>query len=235
MAFLAAIPAMLGTAASAVGSAIYTGAAAVGSAIGSAATSIGTSLGIGGTAAAGTAAAGTAATGIGVGTALSVGSTALTGLALLNRSAQIGTGIAGTALSIAGTQAQISQEYAAHDVNANVAKMESEKLVDMATENARRRRRESDSFVGSQIAKLGATGVDFLGSPLDVVFGAAERGELAARDIEYEGYSAAAGRNYEAKIHKYRRDQVVPMGQIKIAGQALQGASTLFGQTLGTR
>jgi hypothetical protein len=230
MAFLAAIPAMLGTAASAVGSAIYTGAAAVGSAIGSAATAVGTSLGIGGTAAAGTAAAG-----IGAGTALSVGTTALTGLALLNQAAQIGTGVAGTALSIAGTQAQVQQEYAAHDVNANVAKMESEKLVDMATENARRRRRESDSFVGSQIAKLGATGVDFLGSPLDVVFGAAERGELAARDIEYEGYSAAAGRNYEAKIHKYRRDQVVPMGQIKIAGQALQGASTLFGQTLGTR
>jgi hypothetical protein len=228
MAFLAAIPAMLGTAASAVGSAIYTGAAAVGSAIGSAASAVGTSLGIGGTAA-----AGTAATGIGAGTALSIGSTALTGLALASRVAQMGTGVAGTALSMAGTQAQVKQEYAAHDVNATVAKMESDKMVDVATENANRRRVDARRHVSSQIAKLGASGVDFLGSPMDVIFEGAGRGELAARDIEYEGYAAAAGKNYEAKIHKYRRDQVIPTGQLRLAGQALQGANTLFGQTLG--
>jgi hypothetical protein len=205
MAFLAAIPAMLGTAASAVGSAIASGAAAVGTAVSS----------------------------MGIGTALSVGTTALTGLATVSRLAQMGTGVAGTALSMAGTQAQVQQEYAAHDVNATVAKMESERLVDTATENAARRRVESRAHVGKQIARLGASGVDFLGSPLDVVFGAAEQGELAARDIAYEGYTAAAGRNYEAKIHKYKRDQVLPTGKIKLAGQALQGANTLFGQTLG--
>lgn len=162
---------------------------------------------------------GTAATAIGTSTA---GMTAATAL-----------GLGATALTIAGTLVDVNQQRGAAKANEMSAKIESKQIMEQANENARRRRVEAESFTSSQIAKLGATGVDFMGSPLDAIFESAARGELAARDIEYEGSVAAAGKKYEARLQRFRREQAVPMGVLKIGQQSLAGAQTLFGKTLG--
>jgi hypothetical protein len=179
-------------------------------------------IGIGGAAAGGAAAVGAGAAAVG---ATTVASTALTAATWI--------GLAGTALSLVGTIVDTKQQYGAAQAQEQGAKLEAKQIMEQATENTRRRRVEADSFTSSQIARLGASGVDFMGSPLDVIFNDSARGELAARDIMYEGGQAAQGKAYEAKLARFKRDQVVPMGMLRVGGDALRGASTLFGPTLG--
>jgi hypothetical protein len=181
-------------------------------------------IGMGGAAAGGAAAAGTAAAAAGAATAATTALTAATWI-----------GLAGTALSVVGTIIDTKQQRGAAKANEASAKMEAKQVMEQATENSRRRRVEADSFTSSQVARLGAAGVDFMGSPLDVIFNDSARGELAARDIMYEGQAAAAGKKYEARLSRFKRDQALPMGMLKIGSQALSGAKTVFGDTMGSR
>jgi DNA segregation ATPase FtsK/SpoIIIE-like protein len=143
--------------------------------------------------------------------------------------------LAGTGLGIFGSIVSGISEMKTASANASAAKQEAKFEKQKYTEEARRQREQNEEATSTQIAKLGASGVDLLGSPLDVIARDAGRGELAARDIEQRGKGAQQAKSYEADLWKYRRGQALTNMAFSIGGQAISGAKTILGGTkLGT-
>lgn len=135
----------------------------------------------------------------------------------------------GTGLSVLGTVASARQDYGSERANAKAAQIEAKQHLEQANEMASRRRRQAESDTSTQIAKFGASGIDILGSPLDVIMYDRSMGELAARDIEYEGRMQAAGKQYESKLRNWRARQIGPSAAISIGGTLVKGARTVLG------
>lgn len=177
-------------------------------------------------------------------TALSaIGSAIYSGLAAVGGGAAaaptVGSAVAGglTVLTAAtGVASAVSsgiQNRGAMAANAEAIQQEAEYTRLANKENARRRRVENEDFTSTQIAKLGASGLDFMGSPLDLLVQDAGRGEMAARDIEARGTVQAASKEYEARLTKWRARQIGTETGFNVGGKLIGGASkvakTVFG------
>lgn len=139
-----------------------------------------------------------------------------------------GLTVLGTAASFIGTIfSSIQQSQAAHATAAG-QEMEAKQQLEQSREVARRRREEGESQSSKQIAQFGASGLDLLGSPLDVIIKDAGRAELYAQDALYEGRVSAAGSSYEAKISRWKAGQAMTGGFLK-AGTTLLGSQTFGG------
>jgi hypothetical protein len=168
------------------------------------------------------AAAGTATAGTAIGTATVMGMSASTLMT-----------VAGTALSVAGMVTQGIQDSKVANANAKAAKYEAQHTQALSAEDARRQRERNSEATSTQIAKLGKSGVDFMGSPLDLIMADAGRGELAARDIEVAGKNAGSGKEYEARITKWKATQQnmgnIGKGLVTIGGKAISNSKTILG------
>ncbi len=138
--------------------------------------------------------------------------------------------IGGTALGVAGTAVQAGQQQQAAVANQKAADIESQNMIAVAGENARRQRERNAEATSTQIAKLGAVGVDvnLLDSPFDAIISDVGKGELAARDIEYQGKTGAAGKLYESKLESWKASQAKTDMFLKIGGQVVKGGKTLL-------
>jgi hypothetical protein len=121
--------------------------------------------------------------------------------------------------------------------NAAAAEAEAKQIMAQARENAKRRRVLATEQTSTQIAKVGASGMDILGSPLDVIFRDVARGELAAQDILYQGKVGYAAKDYEAQLRRYQAGLIIPSTLLNIGGDLVssqaKSGKTLFGQPLG--
>lgn len=135
----------------------------------------------------------------------------------------LGTAAAGTALTAYGqyqnAQAQNKQaDYQAKVAanNAATAEMEAKYAEQQGERNAEAQRRKTALFVGSQRAKMGASGATVdTGSFLDLELDAVKQGEIDAMALLDEGKLAAwrsrvTGSNYSAQSGLYSMSKTSP-------------------------
>lgn len=173
-----------------------------------------------------------------VGAAIMSGVSAAAGaIGAAGTAATAATGLSGTTLlSLAGTGLGMFssviggiQQKSMYDASAKAASYEAKAAMRESQETARRRREGADELASSQIATLGASGIDIMGSPLDIIIKDRARGELHAQDALYSGKSAATGKRYEATLAKYQGRSSMANAMLSVGGQAIGAGKTILG------
>jgi hypothetical protein len=113
-------------------------------------------------------------------------------------SAAAGAGTLGTVLSVGGTLLTGAMGFMGAMQESKNAKQQAKMEIAQSRENARRQRLENDALRGEQITRMGGSGVELLGSPMDFIVDDVGKGELTARDIEQRGRANASGLRYGA-------------------------------------
>ena len=151
-----------------------------------------------------------AASGISLATALSIASFALTGLGFLTQ----------------GAQARTASRFQA-DLLARQAQREREIAALEETEF----RRRGDRLLATQRARLGASGVDFTGTALDVAEDTAAEIELQALKIRSGGQAREAGLRGEAAFSRLRGDQAFRSGVAGAGASFLRGGAKFLSRS----
>jgi hypothetical protein len=135
------------------------------------------------------------------------------------------TAVTGALGSIAGANAQASaaeQQAAFAEQNAAIARQR-------AASDEARTRRENRRRQGLARATIGASGVTFEGSPLDVLSDSAAEAELDALTVRQAGELEASGFRQQARNARARASDARTAGRIGAGTALLSGASRLTG------
>ena len=149
--------------------------------------------------------------------------------------AALTTAVAGTAVSAYGqySAAKAANEQADYQAkvaanNAATAEMEAQYAEQQGQRNAEAQRRKTAIMIGSQRARMGASGaVVDSGSFLDLTLDTAKQGELDAMALLNEGKMEAwrarvQGTNYQAQSNLYKSSKTNPY--LAAGGTLLSGA-----------
>ncbi len=126
---------------------------------------------------------------------------------------------------------QQSNALGAQAANADA---EAKQALKEGKEVANRRRQQAEELASTQLATLGASNIDIMGSPMDVIVKDRGRGELYAQDAIYASKITAQNKQYEATLARYKQSSIIPNTLLSIGGTAISGGKTLLGsQTFG--
>jgi hypothetical protein len=150
----------------------------------------------------------------------------------LERERHVYIAIIGAAASLiaAGVGAYASheataQQEAAAKFNRQLALNEAEHAKNAAALEAQHQREASETFLARQRALIGASGVEFSGSPLAVLTETAQRAEREAQIIEYGGQVLSAGRLSQSDLYGFAARNARRAGPIGAGSTLLTGVS----------
>lgn len=136
--------------------------------------------------------------------------------------ALIGTAVFSAAGAISSSNAQAKaqkQKAAVNEANAAQAKQ-------VAAYNAQLKERETSRLIASQRARFGKSGVQFAGTPLDVVAEQAYQGDIDRQMTVYQGDLNAWRYTTEASFLEESADYTQSAGYTTAFGQLLGGATS---------
>ena len=142
--------------------------------------------------------------------------------------------IAGTAASVGGQISAGQKQSQAEKFNASISDQQAESVLQQGTRQANLQRRRGESFVSTQRARYGASGVTASGSPLEVMAQTAEDVEYDALMTEWESKTKA--QYYKAEAENRRRagkkaitDSYIGAGMTLLTSAASYGMAQGFG------
>lgn len=139
--------------------------------------------------------------------------------------------LAGTGVGIFGDIIGGIQQRNAYNAQAQGASMEARQVIREGQEQRRRREVQGEELASTQLAVLGASGVDIMGSPLDVIINDRGRSQLGAEDALYSAKTYAAGKRYESTLAKYQAGNAIPGAMLSIGGRLIGAGKTLLGSS----
>lgn len=131
------------------------------------------------------------------------------------------------AASAVGSMQQGQSQASAANYNAAVAERDAQAAIDKAAYDEEIHREEVKSLLSKQRAAIGASGVDFKGSPLLVLLDTVEKGELDALAIRYGGQIEAERHMSSAAISRAQGSQAKTSSLLGAGTSLLSGISNL--------
>lgn len=170
------------------------------------------------------------------GVALSAGlpstlTAAATGGGLLSTLGTV-AGLAGTGLSMFGQAQAGNQEAAILQVNADIARTEGKSIQEATKAETLRVSRDRRKLIGEQANAIGGAGIDFSGSPLDVMANTAGDFERDIAMLGAQGDAQANARFHQASIYDWMAPQRRRAGYLGALGTGLKGAGMLASSRL---
>lgn len=136
-------------------------------------------------------------------------------------------GAAGTAFGAVAAKQQASQQAALANANAQATARDAMFARDQAAFNEARSREQASRVAGRQRAGIGASGVDFSGSPLDLLQETAIQSELDAQSIRRTGEFRAQGLDFQAEGDQYRANAYRAQGNTALTSGMISAGSQL--------
>lgn len=159
---------------------------------------------------------------------------ALTALAAIAAPYTAAIGLVSTAITTAGVLQQANSSQAAAEYNAKVAERDAmvadqnrKATIDQAYVDAADKTRENNRVLSTMRASYGASGLDLMGSPLDVLTDTAMEQGLDVRRIEYEG--EIRGRESALQMMGYQESAALSSAEASSisSGKALAALGTV--------
>jgi hypothetical protein len=142
-------------------------------------------------------------------------------------------GAAGTAFGAVAANRQAQSQAAMANANAAAAKRDADYARNQAQYNEMLAKQRADRVRGAQRAGIAASGVDFTGSPLDLLEETTIQSEMDRQEIlrsgEYKasGYDfQAAGQRYQANAYRSAGSTALTTGMLSAGGQLVGGVAS---------
>lgn len=145
---------------------------------------------------------------------------------------------AGTVASAAGSIMAGQQQKAAADQQAKLLDRQAVLTTEQGNYEQARKQDEINKITGTQIAGIAGSGVNFDGSPTDVITSSASQGALDMGAIRYGSQINASNLSYQASLARQSGQAASTAGFIGAAGGLLGGLGNLgvkLGQPYGAR
>ena len=147
--------------------------------------------------------------------------------------------VVGMGMKFAGTIQEGKAQQAAYDYNASVARQQASMAEESGKLEAYRMRKASASFSAKQRALFSKAGVQYLGSPLEVMFADAADMELDAILTEYNTSIQMSAFMSESEYNSFLGRQARRSSQTRAWGSLLTSAGTFalaggFGSSLAS-
>lgn len=122
--------------------------------------------------------------------------------AILPAVAAVG-GLIGTGITVAGQLQQGKEQKQAQEYNAQISEQEADIVRQNAVLNEYKARKSLAQSAGTQIAGYAKSGVNFTGSPLDVIADSIANAELDISINKWNSENEARGKESEARMRRY--------------------------------
>lgn len=132
-------------------------------------------------------------------------------------------GLLGSGLSAMGSIAEADTQKQIMEQNAQVADQEARLASEKGKFDSLQMSRERRKAIGAQVAAFGGSGVDMVGSPLDVI---ADTYANYERDLQMTGYNtdvAVRSKKSEADIYRWGAGRAMTAGYMKAGSTILGG------------
>lgn len=157
-------------------------------------------------------------------------------LPVLGLVAGIVGGIASAGVGVMGAFAarqQAQYQAAAMQANAQAQQYNAAWARQQANSDARLAEVRNNRLLGSQIATIGASGVDLSGSPLDLLAETVRESKIEEENVRRTGEAQARGYEYQASSMKMQAQGVKQAGNTAFAGGLISAGSSLLTSSVG--
>jgi len=134
-----------------------------------------------------------------------------------------------TAASAAGAIYASTQQAAAADRQAEIARVQGEQAQLAAEAEAEDRRRRSRYLLGQQLAAAGMSGVALEGSPLLAMVESGVQEDLEVRRVLYRGHLGSVGAASDAALAEAQAETYRTAGYIQAGTSLLRGGTQAYG------
>jgi len=134
-----------------------------------------------------------------------------------------GLGLVGTTMSAFGQKQQGDQQAAILEANAKMERMAADSIQEQSKSQQFKLSQDRRKMLGSQVAITGGSGLDYSGSPMDVIEQTAKSFEDELQQLGYAGDTRARAKDYGADIMEWEAPNRRRAGWWNAAGTLLSG------------